>query len=99
MQCVSCGTWIVETGRPGRPRKYCGRSECVPQYLCSHDTGPNRPRLSVGKTTVYPARLVMAAKLGRPLTKGEYVKYHDGNRWNLSPDNLYLSKSPKVKGE
>ena len=46
--------------------------------------------------------LRMEERLGRRLTKGEFVKFVDGNRFNLDPDNLELRtrgdrKSPQAR--
>jgi HNH endonuclease len=46
--------------------------------------------------------LIMEKKLGRPLEKGEFVKFEDGDRKNLDPDNLVLRtrgdrKSPQAR--
>ena len=35
-------------------------------------------------------RLIAAAKLGRPLTKDEDVHHDDGNKLNVSPENLIV---------
>jgi len=43
-------------------------------------------------------RLVMARKLGRPLTKHETVHHIDGNRQNNAPGNLQLRQGQHGKG-
>lgn len=40
-------------------------------------------------------RIIMEEMLGRPLTKAEYIRFKDGNRKNLDPDNLELHLTNK----
>jgi ribosomal protein L9 len=42
-------------------------------------------------------QILMEKKLGRSLRKGERVKYKDGDRTNLTPDNLELIPPTEFK--
>jgi hypothetical protein len=44
-------------------------------------------------------RFIMEAMVGRRLYPGERVSFKDGNKENLSPDNLRLVSTGKTKAE
>lgn len=61
---------------------------------------PDDPMVSMALNTghVMEHRLVMARKLGRPLTRRETIHHKDGNRTNNDPANLQLRNGKHGKG-
>lgn len=89
--CGTCGTPVTRVQSQMLETAYCNR-KCAKAF-----TGPRMRKmneeLNPERMTIGTRLALRAAKLGRPLVKGECVHHIDRNRKNNDPSNLMVFAS------